>query len=91
MYINRIPSSKAHGETVDGRGWVRSFKFSFQFCLKYYAFCDPKAGFPLANFFARSEIFFCLYPISSRWFQLRDQRQMKNSLRAKKFSSGKPA
>jgi hypothetical protein len=32
-----------------------------------------KAGFPLANFFARSEIFFCHYPISSRWFQLRDQ------------------
>jgi hypothetical protein len=50
-----------------------------------------KAGFPLANFFARSEIFFCHYPISSRWFQLRDQWQMKNSLRAKKFSSGKPA
>jgi hypothetical protein len=45
----------------------------------------PKAGFPLANFFPRSEIFFCLYPISSRWFQLREQWQMKNSLRAKKF------
>jgi hypothetical protein len=25
------------------------------------------------------------------WFQLRDQRQIKNSLRAKKFASGKPA
>ena len=24
-----------------------------------------KAGFPLANIFARSEFFFCLYPISS--------------------------
>ena len=50
-----------------------------------------KAGFPLENFFARSEFFFCLYPISCTWFQLRDQRQIKNSLRAKKFASGKPA
>ena len=54
-------------------------------------FTLSKAGFPLANFFARSEFFVCLYPISSRLFQLRDQRQMKNSLRAKKFASGKPA
>jgi hypothetical protein len=36
------------------------------------------AGFPLENFFEGSEIFFWLYPISSRSFQLRDQRQMKN-------------
>ena len=48
-----------------------------------------KAGFPLAIFFARSLFFFCLYPISSRWFQLRDQRQIKNSLREKKLASGK--
>ena len=55
------------------------------------SFSPCKAGFPLANIFARSEFFFCLYPISSTWFQLRDQRQIKNSLRAKKFASGKPA
>jgi hypothetical protein len=42
-----------------------------------------KAGFPLANLFARSDFFFCLYPINSTWFQLRNQRQMKNSLRIK--------
>ena len=35
--------------------------------------------------------FFCLYPISFRRFQLRDQRQMKGSLCANKFVSGKPA
>ena len=39
---------------------------------------EHKAGFPLANFFARSEFSLCLYPISSTWFQLRDQRQIKN-------------
>jgi hypothetical protein len=50
-----------------------------------------KPVFHLRIFFARSEFFFCLYPISSRWFQLTDQRQKNNSLRAKKFASGNPA
>jgi hypothetical protein len=32
----------------------------------------------LAIIFAQSEFFFCLYPISSRSFQLKDQKQVGN-------------
>jgi hypothetical protein len=45
--------------------------------------------FHLRYFYARSEFFFCLHLIISRWFRLRDQRHMKNSLRASKIASGK--
>jgi hypothetical protein len=53
---------------------------------------DLKAGFPLANFFARSDLF----PLSASNLPrladvISDNDRGKRSLRARKFASGKPA
>ena len=39
-----------------------------------------KAGFPLAIFFARSDLLFCPSSISSAWLQLRAQEGKKSLL-----------
>ena len=46
----------------------------------------PKTGFPLANFYARSDFFFCLSLISSTWFQPKAQEQREKSRFAGKYS-----
>ena len=53
---------------------------------------DIKAGFPLANFFARSDLFPLSASILPRLADvISDSDKGKRSLRAKKFASEKPA
>jgi hypothetical protein len=62
------------------------------FGSKVVPFSARKAGFPLANFFARSDLFpLSVSLITSARRGKMDADKGKRSLRAKRFASGKPA
>ena len=52
---------------------------------------ECKAGFALANFYARSDFFLLSKPYHPLGFSRKLKEKGKKSLRAKIFASGKPA
>jgi hypothetical protein len=69
--LGKNSSTLVHGNFVKNREILSNWEGNYFFVSG--STDSISSRFFTCELFARSEFFFCLYPISSRWFQLRDQ------------------